>query len=94
MGSWDLQTFGTFYTSSRKEFLAHSKRILGDSGRAEEVVQEAFLRLMLAAPELHGEEHAKAYIYRTINNLCIDLFRIEGRRPKLVALDESDLQKS
>ncbi|NBO26998.1 MAG: RNA polymerase sigma factor, partial [Actinobacteria bacterium] len=30
-----------------------------------------------------------SYLHRTIENLCIDLFRAENRRPNLVALDEA-----
>jgi RNA polymerase sigma factor (sigma-70 family) len=44
---------------------------------------------MLAAPELESEEHALSYLHRTIENLCIDLFRLEGRRPNLVVLDDA-----
>jgi RNA polymerase sigma factor (sigma-70 family) len=44
---------------------------------------------MLAAPELSSEDHGLSYLHRTIENLCIDLFRAENRRPNLVALDDA-----
>jgi RNA polymerase sigma factor (sigma-70 family) len=44
---------------------------------------------MLAAPELESADHALSYMHRTIENLCIDIFRIEGRRPNLVVLDDA-----
>jgi RNA polymerase sigma factor (sigma-70 family) len=44
---------------------------------------------MLAAPELSSNDHALSYLHRTIENLCIDLFRAENRRPNLVALDDA-----
>jgi RNA polymerase sigma factor (sigma-70 family) len=44
---------------------------------------------MLAAPELSSDDHALSYLHRTIENLCIDLFRAENRRPNLVALDDA-----
>jgi RNA polymerase sigma factor (sigma-70 family) len=44
---------------------------------------------MLAAPELESTDHALLYLHRTIENLCIDLFRLEGRRPNLVVLDDA-----
>jgi RNA polymerase sigma factor (sigma-70 family) len=44
---------------------------------------------MLAAPELSSDSHALSYLHRTIENLCIDLFRAENRRPNLVALDDA-----
>jgi RNA polymerase sigma factor (sigma-70 family) len=47
---------------------------------------------MLAAPELESKDHALGYMHRTIENLCIDIFRIEGRRPNLVLLDDSSAE--
>jgi RNA polymerase sigma factor (sigma-70 family) len=44
---------------------------------------------MLAAPELSSDDHALSYLHRTIENLCIDLFRAENRRPNLIALDDA-----
>jgi RNA polymerase sigma factor (sigma-70 family) len=80
---------GVFYTEHRSELLSHASRILKDSARAEEVIQDALIRVMLAGPELESTDHALGYIHRTIENLCIDIFRIEGRRPNLVLLDDS-----
>jgi RNA polymerase sigma factor (sigma-70 family) len=37
---------------------------------------------------LESDSHALSYLHRTIENLCIDLFRAENRRPNLVALDD------
>jgi RNA polymerase sigma factor (sigma-70 family) len=47
---------------------------------------------MLAAPELESTDHALGYMHRTIENLCIDIFRIEGRRPNLVVLDDASAE--
>jgi RNA polymerase sigma factor (sigma-70 family) len=60
-----------------------------DKAKAEEITQEALVKFMLATPELSGDSHALSYLHRTIENLCIDLFRAENRRPNLVALDEA-----
>jgi RNA polymerase sigma factor (sigma-70 family) len=47
---------------------------------------------MLAAPELDSNDHALSYLHRTIENLCIDLFRLEGRRPNLVVIDDAQAE--
>ena len=86
---WSVAELGAFYTEHSFELKTHATRILKDSLRADEVVQDAFIKVMLAAPELASAEHALSYLHRTIENLCIDLFRAEGRRPHLVALDEA-----
>jgi RNA polymerase sigma factor (sigma-70 family) len=87
--AWSVIELGAFYTNHRSEFLYHANRVLKDSGKAEEITQDALIKFMLAAPELESTDHALAYIHRTIENLCIDLFRAENRRPNLVALDDA-----
>ena len=86
---WTVAELGAFYTEHRSELIAHASRILKDSAKAEEVIQDALIKVMLAAPELESEDHALGYMHRTIENLCIDIFRMEGRRPNLVVLDDS-----
>jgi len=87
--SWSVAQFSTFYTQNRSELIAHANRIIKDKTKAEEITQEALVKFMLAAPELSSDSHALSYLHRSIENLCIDLFRAENRRPNLVALDEA-----
>jgi RNA polymerase sigma factor (sigma-70 family) len=86
---WTVAELGAFYTEHRSELIAHASRILKDSAKAEEVIQDALIKVMLAAPELESKDHALGYMHRTIENLCIDIFRMEGRRPNLVVLDDA-----
>ena len=90
--AWSVTELGAFYTNHRSEFLSHANRLLKDSAKAEEITQDALIKFMLAAPELESTDHALAYIHRTIENLCIDLFRMEGRRPNLVVLDDAQAE--
>ena len=90
--TWSVAQFSAFYAENRSELIAHARRILKDRARAEEVSQEALIKFMLAAPELSSREHALSCLHRTIENLCIDLFRAENRRPNLVALDEASAE--
>jgi RNA polymerase sigma factor (sigma-70 family) len=87
--SWSVAQFSSFYTQNRSELIAHANRIVKDKAKAEEITQEALVKFMLAAPELSSNDHALSYLHRTIENLCIDLFRAENRRPNLVALDDA-----
>jgi len=87
--SWSVVQFSSFYAHNRSELIAHANRIVKDKARAEEITQEALVKFMLAAPELSSNGHALSYLHRTIENLCIDLFRAENRRPNLVALDDA-----
>jgi RNA polymerase sigma factor (sigma-70 family) len=90
--TWSIADLGAFYTEHSFELKTHAIRILKDSTRADEVVQDAFIKVMLAAPELTSADHALSYLHRTIENICIDLFRAEGRRPHLVVLDDAQAE--
>ena len=89
---WTVAELGAFYTEHRSELVSHASRILKDSAKAEEVIQDALIKVMLAAPELESTDHALGYMHRTIENLCIDIFRMEGRRPNLVLLDDNSAE--
>ena len=73
--TWSVAQFSSFYTQNRSELIAHANRIVKDKAKAEEITQEALVKFMLAAPELASDDHALSYLHRTIENLCIDLFR-------------------
>lgn len=61
-------------------------RMLGDETEAEDVAQEAMLRLWKQAAQWRaGEAKASTWLYRVVYNLCVD--RIRRRRPK-VAVDD------
>ncbi len=89
---WTVAELGAFYTEHRSELLAHANRVLKDSAKAEEITQDSLIKFMLAAPELESAEHALSYLHRTIENLCIDYFRLEGRRPNLVVIDDAQAE--
>jgi len=83
----DPHDFAGLYIRHRSSFAAHARRFLRDSRDVDEVVQEAFLRLFLALPELGSELQALAYCRRTVTNLCIDRYRADKRRPRLVNIE-------
>ncbi len=66
---------------------AHAARVLGDRAEAEDVVQEAMLRVWKVAPEWRqGEAMISTWAYRVVVNLCTDRLRARARKPQ-VALD-------
>lgn len=69
------------YVAHRRALLTYANRIVRDPGRAEDLVQEAFLRLRAASSATLLEEPV-AYLYRIVRNLALDLQRhlaFEGR---------------
>lgn len=81
------EDFPSFYVRHRTTMTHVAGRYLSDRRDADEVVQEAFLKMFLALPELPTELAALAYARRTVVNLCIDRLRATGRRPRLIDLD-------
>lgn len=66
---------------------AHAYRVLGDGAEAEDVTQEAMLRLWKKAPNWDaGRAQAATWLYRVVANLCMD--RLRGRKTE--TLDEID----
>lgn len=61
--------------------LAQAGRMLGDRTEAEDVVQEAMLRLWRQAPDWRaGEAKASTWLYRVVANLCTDRLRTRRRQ--------------
>lgn len=68
--------------------LGYAGRMLGDRAEAEDVAQEAMLRLWKVAPEWRqGEAKVSTWIYRVVVNLCTDRLRAR-RRHRAEALDD------
>ena len=62
--------------------------MLGDISLVEDVLQESYFRLLRANLPLNMTEvHRKNYLFRTATNVVRD----EGRRRKLVALEEREV---
>lgn len=69
--------------------LGYAARLLGDGAEAEDVAQEAMLRLWRAAPGWRaGEARISTWLYRVVTNLCTDRLRARWRRPA-AALDDA-----
>ncbi len=65
--------------------LAQAQRMLGDRAEAEDVAQEAMMRLWRIAGEWRrGEAQVSTWLYRVTVNLCTDRLR---RRKRSVPLD-------
>ncbi len=69
--------------------LAQAYRMLGNRAEAEDVTQEAMLRLWRIAPEWDAERaQVSTWLYRVAANLCTDRLRKSGRSVSLDAVAE------
>ena len=75
---------------------AYATRVLGDRAEAEDVVQEAMMKLWKIAPDWRqGEAQVSTWIYRVTANLCTDRLRRRKTRAQVtiesVAEPEADM---
>jgi RNA polymerase sigma factor (sigma-70 family) len=84
---WSVADLAALYAEHRSSLVRQAERILRSNADAHEVVQEAFMKFILAAPELDSADRAMAYLRATVNNLSLNVIRATGARPHLVAID-------
>lgn len=69
--------------------LGYAARLLSDRSEAEDIAQEAMMRLWRVASEWRqGEAKVSTWLYRVVTNLCMD--RLRGRQRRAVTpLDDA-----
>jgi RNA polymerase sigma factor (sigma-70 family) len=90
---WSIAQLSAIYTEHRTQLVSQARRITKNEAEAHEVVQEAFLKFMLAAPDLDSADRAIAYLRTSVNNLALNVIRARGARPNLVAIDADTTQE-
>jgi RNA polymerase sigma factor (sigma-70 family) len=90
---WSIAQLSAIYTEHRTQLVSQARRITKNEAEAHEVVQEAFLKFMLAAPDLDTADRAIAYLRTSVNNLALNVIRACGARPNLVAIDADTTQE-
>ena len=84
----DQAAFHCFAQRHVARSLAVAQRIVGNQSDAEEVVQDALLRIWLHAPEWHqGAARVTTWVYRIVVNLALD--RVRKNRGCLLPLDDA-----
>ena len=66
-----------------RELYRFAFRLLGRHEVAEDVVQEAFLRLARDGPDGLEGESVRRWLYVTTRNLCVSHFRTSARHPEV-----------
>jgi RNA polymerase sigma-70 factor, ECF subfamily len=75
VGRLDEAAFAAFYARSVSGLRAYVHRVVGDRADADDIVQEAFLRMLRADLETDDEEQWRRYLYRIASNLIVDNWR-------------------
>lgn len=76
------ETLAVIYRANRDPLLRQARAILGDSGLAEEAVQETFVRAWRACAAFDPDGSPMlAWLSVILRNLALDRMRSRGRRP-------------
>jgi RNA polymerase sigma-70 factor (ECF subfamily) len=79
-----LETIEELFAALESPLLAYALRLAGGLGAAEDVVQEAFMKLHVQFDEVR---EPKRWLYRTVHNLALNQRRAAG---KIVPLERTD----
>jgi len=78
----DRAAFETLSRRHARRSLALASRVLGNGADAEEVVQDAFLRIWLHAADWRGRDSLfSTWLYRIVVNRCLDYRRRRSFEP-------------
>ena len=78
----DLAAFEELVRRNQAGAWALAWRALRDASEAQDVVQDAFLRIFRAAPRYRPTAQFRTYLYGIVTRLCLD--RAEKKRPEYV----------
>ena len=78
----------TLYLAHRQKLVHYASGIVADSGRAEDVVQEAYLRFSAASADRPLQQPV-GFLYRIVRNLAFDLRRRLVLEDKTLDLDSN-----
>jgi RNA polymerase sigma-70 factor (ECF subfamily) len=83
----DTEAFGQLFLRYERTVLNLTWRLLGHREEAEDIKQEAFLRVLTKAEQFRGDCSFKTWILRIAHNLCYSALRRRRRRPETEPLE-------
>jgi RNA polymerase sigma-70 factor (ECF subfamily) len=84
----DQAAFRSFYQQTAPALRAYIARSVGSVHAADDILQEAFMRFLVKAPQTLNEAEMRGYLYRTAGTLIVDRWRQhqrEGERDRAAA---------
>jgi RNA polymerase sigma factor (sigma-70 family) len=95
----DRPGFEAFYAGHLPRVVRACALVLVDRGDAEDVAAEAFARLWSHWGQIHGEDHAGGYVFKTAMRLCTKRRRraakeVVGTVPERSRVTDSDQRMS
>lgn len=75
----DEACFEAFYRSTAAALRAYVVRVIGHATPADDIVQEAYLRVLRTPPPTRDPQQLRAFVFRVASNLIVDYWRRRGR---------------
>lgn len=79
MAHLDERTFASFYERTSRAVWLYAYRVTGHASDADDIVQEAFCRIIGAEIDASDEEVLRRYVFRVAGNLMADRWRRAAR---------------
>lgn len=84
INNWDVKTFERVFKALYPGLCAVADRMLKDEALGKDMAQEAFVRLWERREEVKDIAAVKAYLYKTVRNLCLNYLRDGQFREELL----------
>lgn len=75
VGKGDIDAFEEIVLRHQKTAWQVAYRFLGDAAEAEDAAQDAFMKILAAAPRYRPSATFRTFLYRVVSRLCIDRAR-------------------
>lgn len=87
LSSWTAEDFSRIYVSFRPQLERHARKFLQSQTQVDDVVQDAFLYLLVTLPQLDSELGVLRFLKWKVRLLALDVIRANGR-VSLVPIEE------
>ena len=86
----DEDGFRAFYEHTSRPVWAYLARLTGSATEADDLLQEAYYRLLRAGASFETERHRRQYLFRVATNLVLDVRRRRLTRPEVELTADAD----
>lgn len=86
----DETAFARLHAQTARPLWSYLYRVLGDAAQAEDLVQEAFLRILRARVGSLDDDERRAYLFRVAGNLAVDAWRHRKREGEMLSSVDRD----
>ena len=86
----DEDAFRAFYEHTSRPVWAYLARLTGSATDADDLLQEAYYRLLRAGASFETERHRRQYLFRIATNLVLDVRRRRVTRPEVELTADAD----